>query len=137
MSLEDILREIKETLGLVPKFFEGLPDWDLEYEWGIFKRIELGETVIPNKYKELIGVGIAAATRCRYCSLFHTEAAKLFGATDAEIQDALLVAKNSLGWTTYLNGSQYDYDLFKRELEQIKSFLKEKGKKELVGVGRY
>lgn len=124
-------------MGIVPKFLEGLPDGSLEYEWGIFKRIELGETVIPNKYKELIGIGIAAATRCRYCSLFHTEAAKMFGATDAEIQDALLVAKNSLGWTTYLNGSQYDYDLFKRELEQIKSFLKEKGKKELVGVGKY
>ncbi len=32
-------------------------------------------------YKELIGIAVSGATHCRYCAYFHTEAAKLFGAT--------------------------------------------------------
>lgn len=82
---------------------------------------------------QLNGVGVAAALRCRYCSLFHTEAAKMFGATDAEIKDALLVAKDIAGWSTYLNGLRYDEDVFRRELEEVGWFLSGKGAKELVG----
>ncbi|MFG3405457.1 carboxymuconolactone decarboxylase family protein [Streptomyces sp. NPDC048142] len=32
---------------------------------------------------------MGSETKCRYCTLFHTEAAKLFGATDEEIQEAV------------------------------------------------
>lgn len=137
MSRNEIFRDIKETIGLVPKFLEGLPDWDLEHEWGIFKSLILGETVIPGKYKELIGLGVAAALRCRYCILFHTEAARMRGASEDEIKEALLMAKTVAGWSTYLNGSRYDEDLFRRELEQVGRFLTEKAKKETVGVTRY
>ncbi|MFD5555122.1 carboxymuconolactone decarboxylase family protein [Streptomyces sp. NPDC127068] len=111
--------DIKETLGLVPHFFTRIPTELLAPEWEIFKRIELGETLIPNKYKELIGVGLHAETKCHYCTLFHTEAAKLFGATDEEIQEAVHYAKASLGWSAYINGMQEDYDRFAAELAQI------------------
>jgi AhpD family alkylhydroperoxidase len=69
------------------------------------------ETAIPNKYKELIGLGVSGATRCRYCVYFHTEAARLFGATEEEINEAALIAKNTMGWSTYLNTRHFDYDL--------------------------
>ena len=49
-----------------------------------------------NKYKELIGLAVSGATRCRYCCYFHTEAARLFGATDEEITEAALIAKNTM-----------------------------------------
>ena len=75
MSRAEIEADIRETLGIVPGFFGGLPDYLLESEWTSFKSLELGETAIPNKYKELIGLGISAATRCKYCAYFHTEAA--------------------------------------------------------------
>ncbi|MCH0543386.1 carboxymuconolactone decarboxylase family protein [Streptomyces sp. MUM 203J] len=126
-SRSEIEAEIKETLGLVPHFFAGIPDDLLEAEWEIFKRLELGETRIPNKYKELIGIALHSETKCRYCTLFHTEAAKMFGATDEEIQEAVHYAKNSLGWSAYLNGMREDYDDFANELEQIKAYLASKG----------
>lgn len=119
--------DIKETLGLVPHFFSAIPDQLLAPEWEIFKRIELGQTLIPNKYKELIGVGLHAETKCHYCTLFHTEAAKLFGATDEEIQEAVHYAKTSLGWSAYINGMREDYDRFSAELAQIGEYLQSKG----------
>ena len=119
MTREEVYREIEGTLGLVPSMFRAMPDSSLAMEWGLFKRVQLEEGPIPNKYRELIGLGIAATTKCRYCVVFHTEAAKLNGATDAEIEDALHFAKSSAGWSTYINGLQIDFDEFKAEVRRI------------------
>jgi AhpD family alkylhydroperoxidase len=126
VSRAEIESEIKDTLGLVPHFFTAIPTELLGPEWEIFKRLELGETLIPNKYKELIGIGIHSETKCRYCTLFHTEAAKLFGATDEEIQEAVEYAKTTLGWSAYINGMQEDYDEFAAELKQITDYVRSK-----------
>jgi len=112
-------QEIKETLGLVPSFFDRIPEEALDEEWTLFKRWELDETVIPNKYKELLMLAVHAETKCRYCTLFHTEVARMYGATDEEIQEAVHLAKHTVGWSAYLNGMQTDYDQFAEELEQI------------------
>lgn len=119
----DIEMDIKETLGLVPSFFAGIPDDILESEWTLFKRFELGDTQIPGKYKQLMGVALHAHTHCTYCLLFHTEAAKLFGATEAEIQEAAHFAKHSTGWSSYLNGTRQDFDAFAGDLEKIGAHL--------------
>src|SRR5208337_4509245 len=108
-----IYKEMEDKFGLVPSFFKLIPDSSLEHEWELFKAVQLDDTAIPNKYKELIGVGLSSAIRCRYCSLFHTEMAKLNGATDQEIEEAVHYAKSSVGWSTYINGMQVDYDEFK------------------------
>ncbi len=118
MDRQEVYKEIEQMFGLVPSFFKMIPDSSLELEWKLFKRVQLDEGPIPNKYRELIGVAIAAATKCRYCSLYHTEVAKLNGATDAEIEDAVHFAKSSAGWSTYLNGMQMDYEQFKAEVSQ-------------------
>jgi len=122
----EVEADIKETLGLVPSFFSRIPDQFLDHEWSMMKELELGETLIPNKYKELIGVGVHAETKCRYCTLFHQEAAKLFGATDEEIQEAVHFAKFTVGWSVYLNGIREDYDQFARELQEIGSYIQSK-----------
>jgi AhpD family alkylhydroperoxidase len=80
--------------------------------------------VIPNKYRELIGLGISAVSKCRYCTLFHAEMARLEGATDAEIEEAVHYAKATAGWSAYLNGLQVDYDAFKDELGKIVKHVK-------------
>ncbi len=118
-SRAQVEEEMRENLGIVPSFFDRIPDEYLDFEWEIFKRLELGETLIPNKYKELMGIAIHSESKCRYCTLFHTEAAKLFCATEEEIQEAVHYAKMSLGWSAYLNGMQEDYDTFSKELDQI------------------
>lgn len=124
MTRQEIQAEIRDTLGIVPSFMETLPDSLLESEWTSFKNLELAETAIPNKYKELIGLAVSGATRCRYCTYFHAEAARLFGATEEEVQEASLMAKHTMGWSTYLNGEQYDFDRFKQEFDQIAAHVR-------------
>jgi AhpD family alkylhydroperoxidase len=122
-SRTEVETEIIDTLGLVPSFFARIPDRFLDAEWTLFRDMELGETLIPNKYKELMGVALHSETKCRYCILFHSEAAKLFGATDEELEEAVHYAKMSLGWSAYINGIQTDYDEFAKELTQIGEHL--------------
>ena len=119
MNRKQIYAEIEEMLGLVPTFLKAVPDSSLEMEWQLMKRVQMEDGPIPNKYRELIGVGIAASTKCRYCTFFHTEMAKLNGATDAEIEDAVHFAKSSAGWSTWLNGLQFDYEQFAAEIRKI------------------
>jgi AhpD family alkylhydroperoxidase len=119
MNRKQVLQEIKETLGVVPGFIQSLPDATLEMEWRLLTQVQMEPGPIPNKYRELIGVGISAVTKCRYCAYFHTEFARLNGATDAEIEDAVHYAKSSAGWSTYLNGMQVDFDQFKREIQAV------------------
>ena len=122
----EVDRDIEETLGLVPEFFKKVPDYLLPTEWASFKSLELSDqTAIPNKYKELIGLAVSGATRCRYCCYFHTEAAKLFGATDDEVTETALIAKNTMGWSTYLNTMQFDYDQFIAEFDQITTYVRD------------
>jgi AhpD family alkylhydroperoxidase len=115
---EQIFDEIKALFGLVPSFMKTIPDTTLENEWELFKKIQVEPGAIPNKYRELIGLGLSAVSKCRYCTLFHTEMAKLFGATDKEIEEAVHYAKSSAGWSAYLNGMQVDYEQFKDELRR-------------------
>lgn len=117
MTKEQVYHEIDQTFGLVPGMFKALPESTLELEWNLFKKVQLEEGPIPNKYRELIGVAIAAISKCRYCSYFHTELAKLNGATNEEIEDAIHFAKSSAGWSTYVNGLQMDYEEFKKEVD--------------------
>ena len=122
----EVEQEITEVLGLVPEFFQQVPDYLLPSEWASFKSLQLSDqTAIPNKYKELIGLAVSGATRCRYCAYFHAEAARMFGASEEEIVETALVAKNTMGWSTYLNTLSYDYDEFVREFEQIAEHVRE------------
>ena len=128
MIIEDrdgVDRDIEETLGLVPEFFRSVPDYLLPTEWASFKSLQLSDqTAIPNKYKELIGLAVSGATRCRYCCYFHTEAARLFGATEDQVTEAALIAKNTMGWSTYLNTLQFDYDQFVDEFDQVTAHVR-------------
>jgi AhpD family alkylhydroperoxidase len=125
-SRPDVDREIEETLGLVPEFMRRVPDYLLPTEWASFKNLQLSDqTAIPNKYKELMGLAVSGATRCRYCAYFHTEAARLFGASEDEITETALIAKNTMGWSTYLNTLQFDYDEFVAEFDKIAAHVRE------------
>ena len=118
MNREKIYKEIEEMFGLVPSMFKSVPDSSLELEWRLFKTVQMEEGPIPNKYRELIGVALSAISKCRYCAFYHTELAKLNGATDSEIEDAVHYAKSSAGWSAYINGLQIDYETFKDEVSR-------------------
>ncbi len=114
-SLSSIREEIKQTFGKVPAWVDEMPPSALEGFWTTMRDFQLAETRIPNKYKELIGLAVSGATRCRYCTLFHTEAAKLFGATDEEIREAASMAAHTMSASTFVNTVQVDYDAFRKE----------------------
>src|SRR5258705_7723141 len=59
----DTDRDIEEVFGLVPDFFQNVPDYLLPTEWASFKSLMLSDqTAIPNKYKEMIGLAVSGAT---------------------------------------------------------------------------
>lgn len=124
MDRNSIYREMKDALGKVPGFLKLLPDSTLGVEWELFKKTQMEEGPIPNKYRELIGVAISGVTKCRYCAFYHTEMAKLNGATEAEIEDAVHYAKGSAGWSTYINGMQVDFEEFKRDVLDVCSHVR-------------
>jgi AhpD family alkylhydroperoxidase len=114
-DLSKIREEIKAAFGKVPGWVEQMPPTLLEGFWSSMRDFQLAETKIPNKYKELIGLAVSGATRCKYCTLFHTEAAKLFGATDEEIREAAAMAAHTMSASTFVNTMQIDYDAFRQE----------------------
>lgn len=124
LKTSDVLREIEQTLGQVPHWVNPLPEPVLFSFWTTMRDLELADTLIPNKYKELIGLAVAGATRCRYCALFHTEAARLNGATDEEISEANAMAGFTMFASTYLNAQQTDYERFKKETQDIVAYVK-------------
>ena len=50
LSRAEVEADITATMGLVPSFFDSIPDDLIGAEWKIFKTMTFGETAIPNKY---------------------------------------------------------------------------------------
>ncbi|MBI4216275.1 MAG: carboxymuconolactone decarboxylase family protein [Chloroflexi bacterium] len=126
MTRNEVLQDVQETLGSVPGFIAALPDEALPHMWGLLKGVEMSDTLIPGKYKELIGLAVAAALHCPYCTFFHTEAGKLNGADTGEIKEALAMASLTALFSTFLNGAQYDQERFRREVMEVVEAIRRK-----------
>lgn len=114
------LDDIGKTLGFVPGYLRLVPDEALPGAWEAMKGLELNSaTAIPNKYKELIGVAVAAQVPCDYCSYFHNQAAKAFGASNRELKEALGMAAITRQWSTILNGAQQEPGEFAAEVDRL------------------
>ncbi len=129
MSRTDVEREIRETLGQVPSFFETMPDSTLENEWNEFKVFQLQDTALTAREKQLIGYAVAAAIHCPYCTYFHQSATKMLGTTDAAIEEANRMASDTAKYSTYLHGLQVSLDDFKKETDEIGTYLGEQAAK--------
>jgi AhpD family alkylhydroperoxidase len=116
----------KFSIGIVPGFMKGIPPDVLVQEWPTFKKYELGETTILAKYKQLIGLAVAAAIKCPYCQLFHREAAKMNGATDEELAELAYLAKDTAGWSAAIHAQHINYETYEKEFNRIKEYLKAK-----------
>jgi len=125
MERSKIYEEMEQMLGLVPSMFKSIPDASLELEWRLFKTVQLEGASLDGKQRELIGLGISAVSKCRYCIYFHTMLAKLNGATDEEIQETMHYAKASAGWSAYINGMQIDFDAFAKEIDAVCAHVRE------------
>ena len=124
-------RDMERTLGVVPSFIGKFPDQGMAGAWRMTKSIQLNPaTALSGKQKELIGLAVAAQIPCKFCTYFHTQAAKLNGATDVEIREALACAAGTRMFSTVLNGNEVDLAAFKRETDGIIRYVKHpQGKK--------
>jgi AhpD family alkylhydroperoxidase len=123
-------KDIEHTLGLVPTFMRRFPEAGIVGAWKAFKSLELNPTTaLPGKTKELIGLAVAAQIPCQYCVTFHTAAAQLNGATDAEIREAIAMAAITRELSAVANGAQLDEAVFRREVDQVVANAKRAAKK--------
>lgn len=117
--------DIAKTLGFVPQFFLKFPEEMLPGAWDEMKSLQLNpSTALPGRTKELVGLAVAAQIPCRYCIVAHTEFAKLNGASETEIGEAVAMAAMTRHWSTFLNGIQTDETKFRGEISKIVANVK-------------
>lgn len=117
--------DIQKTLGFVPGFFLEVPEQALPGMWDEMKTLQMNpNTALRPKLKELIGLGVAAQIPCKYCIEAHTEFAKLNGATEAELGDAVAMAALTRHWSTVLNGIQTDEAKFRKDAAKVVNHIK-------------
>jgi len=120
-------KDIQATLGSVPDMFKALPDVAVAGAWAEIKGVQLNpNTALDGKTKELMGLAVAAQIPCQYCIYFHTEAARLNGASDEEIKETIAMAAIVRHWSTMLNGSQIDFATFKQQTDDVFAAVKAK-----------
>ncbi|MFT3841891.1 MAG: carboxymuconolactone decarboxylase family protein [Myxococcaceae bacterium] len=97
--------EMEKMLGVAPAGFKAMPDEDVPAFWEHLKALQMNpKTVLPGKTKELIGLGVAAQVPCRYCLYAHQEFAKLNGASERELREAVATAGIARELSALANG---------------------------------
>jgi AhpD family alkylhydroperoxidase len=112
------LADIQKTFGFVPHFLSDIPAEALPGTWEEMKTLQMNpKTLLPNKVKELIGLGVSAQIPCWYCINAHTEFSRMNGANEMEIGEAVSEAALTRHWSTFLNGMQLDEAKFRSEIK--------------------
>jgi AhpD family alkylhydroperoxidase len=108
--------------GFVPEFMKRFPAEALPGAWLNMRDVEMNPaSAIPGKVKSLIGLAVSSQIPCRFCIIADTEFAKLEGATDREIAEAVTVASMSRQYITLIEGLQVDEKAYHRDWERLTS----------------
>ncbi|MFQ5628497.1 MAG: carboxymuconolactone decarboxylase family protein, partial [bacterium] len=78
--------EMEQAFGTFPTFMKVFPEHLRAAAWEMMKARQSQEAAIPAKYSELIALAVASQIPCNYCVYYHTETAKMLGATEAELR---------------------------------------------------
>lgn len=122
-SRREVEKDINDTFGFVPEFYDALPDAGFSHAWAMHKTYDLGETVLDNKTKELIGLAVASHIKCRYCIYFHTKAAELHGASEQEMKEAILMGGMTVMFSNNITGTNTDLERFQKEVDRAITHL--------------
>ncbi|RQG93164.1 carboxymuconolactone decarboxylase family protein [Natrarchaeobius halalkaliphilus] len=125
MATEQTHQEIEEYLGQVPSWMETIAEPAGDHSWGLFRDLVLGETELSSREKGLVGLGVAAAIGCPYCTYFHKEEARLADVSDEELEETINVASNTRYFSTILHGNEVDQDDFVAETDEIVNYIQE------------
>lgn len=125
---------IERDLGMVPEFIRQFPPEALPGAWDDMMALASEDVTIPAKYRELIGLAVAAQVPCHYCVFYHTEFARAQGAGEREIAEAVTLAAQTRRWSTVLNGNQIDFASFKKETDAVLAYTQADDKGKKVGM---
>ena len=116
--------EMKEAFGTLPSWMMAYPENARAAAWEWNKAIE-GPGVIPPKYQQLIALAVASQIPCEYCTFVHREfATGFFGASKAEISEAVALGANVRHWSTILYGNGIEKEGFRTEIRDIIAHMK-------------
>jgi AhpD family alkylhydroperoxidase len=119
------LADIQQTLGFVPEFLRRLPESALPGAWRELKEVKLSSTTkLSPKLKALIALAVASQVPSEACVMAETEFAKLAGATDKEIAEAVGMAAITRNMSTMLNGGQTDMKAFRADVAKLVAGVK-------------
>jgi AhpD family alkylhydroperoxidase len=127
---KSVSTELKQQFGFVPEFVTKFPAEALAGAWKMERDVEMSPSALSDKYKSLVGVAVAAQIPCRYCLVADTEFAKLSGATDREIAEAVAMAGLTRQEGTLLTGLGVDDATYRKDMERIAKVMSAGSKKQ-------
>ena len=115
-----VYKDVQQSFGFVPEFMKRFPPEALPGAWIAMRDVEMNPTTaIPGKVKDLISLAVSAQIPCRYCVIADTEFAKLDGATDREIAEAVTAGGMVRQYITLVEGMQVDEKAYRRDWERL------------------
>ena len=124
-AYETAKKEIEQTYGHFFSMFKAIPKDALPGMWENFKAMQNPDNAIPPKYRELLQLAVASQIPCDYCIYYHVTVAKVYGATDEEIQEALAQGAQTRHWSMIIQGNQTDLEAWKSEVNASVKYMSE------------
>ncbi len=112
-------KDIEMMWGFVPDFMKQFPPEAVAGAWREMRELESPRTALDGKSKNLIGIAVSAQIPCKYCVMADTEFAKLEGANDREVREAVAMAGLVRHWSTMLNGLQVDKATWRKDIMRM------------------
>ena len=128
-AYETAKKEIEQTYGFFFSMFKVIPKDALPGIWENFKQMQSPDNAIPPKYRELLQLAVASQIPCDYCIYYHVTVAKVYGATDEEIQEAVAQGAQTRHWSTIVQGNQTDLEAWKSEVNAALKYMSEQSEK--------
>jgi AhpD family alkylhydroperoxidase len=131
------MQDMKNTFGFVPMFVEKFPQHSLAGAWRAMRDVELNPTTaLSGKYKSLASLAVASQIPCRYCVIADTEFAKLEGATDKEIAEAVAMGALVRQTGALMVGFGADEATYRKDMERIAAMTKKMASAKAAAGGK-
>ena len=123
MNYEETLKDIENTLGVIPAFMKTLPRDFLIREWPLFKIYNFEKKKILSKYKERISLATSASIRCPYCILFNVGLNHVNDATDDGFEEVKFLANYVDRGSAIFSIQHNGHNEFKKKPDKTREYL--------------
>ena len=116
---DDHLADPPENPIFGPLYPEAATDTMRHFDAGVNAVLYGPDSVLGSKNARLMAIAASAAIKCEYCVMAQKDLARAAGATEEEIETALLLAADLQFRSTLLYGHEYSEDLLKAQVKQM------------------